>query len=136
MLIGKLATKSGFSRDTIRYCEKLGLIQPDNRDCNANNYKNYSPKTLERLVQISQLKGLGFTLAEIGRLLESFENQDLPCNELPAQLDNKIELFEKKISLLQRYKRKLITVKKACDSECGNSKSLPDCFDSQNSEFV
>ncbi|TFB10345.1 MerR family DNA-binding transcriptional regulator, partial [Candidatus Marinimicrobia bacterium MT.SAG.3] len=28
MLIGKLAKKSGFSRETIRYYEKFGLISP------------------------------------------------------------------------------------------------------------
>lgn len=31
MLIGQLAKKSGFTRDTIRYYENLGLISPDLR---------------------------------------------------------------------------------------------------------
>jgi DNA-binding transcriptional MerR regulator len=128
MLIGKLVSASGFSRDTIRYYEKLGLLQLEKSDRQPNNYKNYSPKVLERLEQIRQLKELGFTLTEIASLLEALATRDEPCAELPAQLDQKIGLLEKKIDLLQQYRDRLVAVRAACGGACGAAQGLPDCF--------
>lgn len=128
MLIGKLASESGFSRDTIRYYEKRGLIRANELDRHENSYKNYSAKVLERLSQISQLKSLGFTLVEVADLLDSFESSDLLCADLPAKLQDKISLFDKKIALLEQYRRQLKAVEQACNGACGNELGLPDCF--------
>lgn len=128
MLIGKLASESGFSRDTIRYYEKLGLIRSDGSIRQENNYKNYSQKTLENLAQISQLKSLGFTLSEIADLLQTFESSSLPCADLPEKLQDKIALFDKKITLLKQYREKLQVVEKACNGVCDDGSLLPACF--------
>ena len=128
MLIGKLASESGFSRDTIRYYEKLGLINADATTRHDNNYKNYPPKALENLAQISHLKTLGFTLSEIAGLLESFESNPAPCADLPEKLHDKIVLFDKKIALLEEYRDKLKLVEKACAGVCNSGEVLPDCF--------
>lgn len=128
MLIGKLAAKSGFSRDTIRYYEKLGLIEVDAADGLTNNYKNYPQRALDRLTQISELKTLGFTLTEIAPLIASFEQNEQPCSELPAQIDEKIAGIDVKIGLLSQYKHKLEAVREACGSGCGSKVGLPECF--------
>ena len=128
MLIGKLASESGFSRDTIRYYEKLGLISADARTRHDNNYKNYPSKVLVNLAQISHLKTLGFTLGEISGLLESFESSTRPCADLPEKLHEKIALFDKKIALLKDYRDKLKLVEKVCAGACDTVKNLPDCF--------
>ena len=128
MLIGKLASESGFSRDTIRYYEKLGLISADATTRHENNYKNYPPRALENLAQISHLKTLGFTLSEIAGLLESFESSPAPCADLPEKLNDKIALFDKKIALLKVYRQKLKVVEKACGGVCDSGEILPDCF--------
>lgn len=130
MLIGELASKSGFSRDTIRYYEKLGLLQAAVLERQENNYKNYSPQTLERLVQIRQFKEMGFTLTEAAGLFKDFESESEPCAELPEQLDRKISLLDEKIKLLAHYKSTLLALRKACDGNCGSDRGLPDCFES------
>lgn len=127
MLIGKLASLSGFSRDTIRYYEKLGLLPlGDNR--RPNNYKDYPPRALERLNHIGQLKDLGFTLAEMKDLFGVLETDASPCEGLPEQLDQKIELLRQKIALLEEYQDKLLKVRQACAPGCGVSNGLPTCF--------
>jgi DNA-binding transcriptional MerR regulator len=128
MLIGELASKSGFSRDTIRYYEKLGLIQLAILDRQPNSYKNYPQHILDRLIQIRQFKELGFTLKEMVGLFDAFDIQHEPCMELPAQLDEKIALFDEKIKLLEESKNKLIALRKACDGGCDSTQGLPDCF--------
>ena len=128
MLIGKLALKSGFSRDTIRYYEKLGLICTDKLNRHQNNYKDYSPKVLDTLKHISQLKAVGFTLTEIAGLLKSFENVSTPCAKLPAKLTDKIALIDLKITLLEQYRHKLSMVEQACNGRCDGGHGLPSCF--------
>ena len=130
MLIGELAQESGFSRDTIRYYEKLGLIQVGAIGRHSNNYKNYPLSTLECLIQISHLKTLGFTLTEIASLLSSFDEKDNPCADLPKQLADKISVFDNKIALLESYKRKLLVIQAACNGKCNSEVNLPDCFSS------
>src|SRR3546814_17661555 len=49
MLIGELSEKTGFSRDTIRFFEKQGLIQLDRKQRRDNNYKEYPEEVLNRL---------------------------------------------------------------------------------------
>ncbi len=128
MLIGKLASSSGFSRDTIRYYEKLGLLTLEKEARWDNNYKDYPPQEVERLRQIGQLKELGFTLREIKDLFEALSTQPQPCANLPEQLDQKLDLLQHKIALLEDYKAKLLTVRRACNTECGASDGLPTCF--------
>lgn len=128
MLIGELAEKSGFSRDTIRYYEKLGLLEITTNDRQENNYKNYSPRDLKRLVQIGFFKELGFTLSEVSGLFKAFSREGDPCADLPDLLDEKITLLDVKISQLQDYKNKLQTLRKACDGDCGGALDVPECF--------
>ena len=130
MLIGTLASKSGLSRDTIRYYEKIDLIQTDNVSRLNNNYKNYQPKVLLRLNHISKLKHLGFTLIEIKNLLDLFEGSQ-PCHQLPQQLETKIALIDQKITQLKQFKNSLLSVQQDCDGKCSSSGGIPDCFITQ-----
>lgn len=131
MLIGRLAEESGFSKDTIRYYEKLGLIEIEKIDRHANNYKNYPVRTLQRLSQISELKAAGFTLTEIVSILVDFNHLDRPCANLPAKLDEKIGKLNSKILLLENCKQVLFEIRKTCNGECGTHNGLPSCISPQ-----
>lgn len=128
MLVGQLAAKSGFSRDTIRYYEKLGLIQVDKLNRHANNYKNYSPQTLQRLDQITELKAMGFTLTEIVKILDDFNHPSEPCANLPAKLNEKISQISEKILALESYKQKLVNIKESCNGRCNVNNGRPGCI--------
>jgi DNA-binding transcriptional MerR regulator len=83
MLIGDITRGAGVPRDTIRYYERLGLVQLAPRSRRSNNYKEYAEDTVERLAQIGQLKELGFTLAEIRDLLAMLGASAHPYAGLP-----------------------------------------------------
>lgn len=128
MLIGQLSSESGFSKDTIRYYEKIGVIQPSGYIRKSNNYKSYSDKTLKRLLHIRQLKDAGFTLSEITDLLDTFNNGISACSGLPQNLTVKIAEIDEKISLLESYKRSLQNIANACNSRCALDDGLPTCM--------
>lgn len=128
MKIGEISERSGLSRDTIRYYEKLGLLVIDGRH-RDNNYKHYGLQALERLAQIQQLKMLGFTLNEIRQLL--CDNVDSsPCEDLPTKLQRKIERIDEQIATLQRFKISLTDIQRACNGHCGTLKGVPTCMPS------
>lgn len=107
MLIGELVRRTGFSRDTIRFYEKKGLIQVERKERRHNNYKEYSTDLLERLLKIKRLKGLGLTLNEIADILDMIQVNAATCNRLESKMQEKMRLIDKKIAELQWTKARM-----------------------------
>ena len=108
MLIGELAQKTGFSRDTIRFYEKIGLVTPSQRKP-GSGYKDYSDVTIERLILIGQAKALGFTLCEIKQSISAWQDDELSQDEKIHIMQGKIEQVNEKIEQLNNIKAYLKT---------------------------
>lgn len=118
MLIGNLAQESGFSRDTIRYYEKIGLLRLPRQARRANNYKDYLPAILSRLGAIKELKKIGYTLAEIQQVIESYETSGLDCIAGKDQILEKVRLIEEQITQLLAIKHRLLAAIADCPNHC------------------
>ena len=119
MLIGELSKRCGLSRDTIRFYEKQGLIAIGEQQNPFNNYKTYSDKTLQRLLSIKRLKGLGFTLNDIIELLDMADVNEATCRNLLNKIDKKVLLIEQRIRELEMVREQLLNGKKNCQNEAG-----------------
>lgn len=104
MLIGELSKKTGLSKDTIRFYDKLGLISASDRRAGTRFYKEYSPDTVERLLMIAQGKGLGFTLNEIKQLLDEWNSGAMSKQDQIKIIERKIEEVETKTRQLEAIK--------------------------------
>lgn len=91
MLIGELVKRTGFSRDTIRFYEKHGLISIGRKERRDNNYKEYSEEILHRLLHIKLLKSFGFTLNESSEVLDMIEANEATCQNMAGKIDEKIK---------------------------------------------
>lgn len=120
MLINELSKKTKVSIHTIRYYEQLGLIHGTaDENIKTNNYKNYDENVVERLEIIIEAKEVGFTLAEIKKLLESWYGSTSSRSEQVEMFRIKIEEVEGKILQLMQVKKRLEKVKKELESgEC------------------
>ena len=128
MLIGEITRTTGVAKDTIRYYERLGLIRLAPAGRRSNNYKEYADDTAERLVQIGQLKALGFTLVEIGDLLAVITRVDA-CVDMPERIEKKMREVDERIRLLQGYRARLQAVLSECDRTCCVAAAgLPSCI--------
>jgi DNA-binding transcriptional MerR regulator len=129
MLIGELVQRSGFTKDTIRFYEKKGLISLDRKSRRNNNYKEYSDQVLNKLTLIKKLKEIGFTLNEIDTFLELWREEDASCTNLKYTLENKISAVDDQLKKLSDLKERLSTSLQKCNNDdCDFEKIAPSCI--------
>jgi len=118
---GKLARRAGVNIETVRYYERQGLIpKPPRRE---SGYRLYPPDMVKRIQFIKHAQELGFSLKEISELLSLKLDPETPCHEVRKRAEAKITDIEEKIKTLQKMKKALSRLTKACSgrgpvSEC------------------
>ena len=68
--IGELARRGKVTPRTVRYYESLGLLPPGERE-GAGQHR-YPEQTVARLQKIDQLKALGLSLEDIGKVIHLY----------------------------------------------------------------
>jgi len=104
MKIGELETRSGASRHTLRYYEQIGLISPLR---GTNNYRVYTAQTLQDLDFIQRAQSMGFSLGEIGEILDAQRNKLIDCAGGAKLIEKKMADIKQKIANLQSIYRYL-----------------------------
>jgi len=127
MLIGEISKRTQFSRDTIRFYEKKGLIKVRQSDSLHNNYKQYSAKNLEHLLLIKKAKGYGFTLNEIADLLELIQNNQANCTTLRSKVLTKVDNINKQIQELEKKKMMILRQLSDAQGHCNNEIATENC---------
>jgi MerR family copper efflux transcriptional regulator len=125
MRIGVLSQKSGFSKDTIRFYEKMGLIRLMDGCRNRYQFKDYPESVLRRLLAIRQIKEYGFTLQETLNMLVLFEEGVLEPKRGIRYVQRKIDRIQQKIQDMMAVKNKLQEiVDHQCSENCPLGKIL------------
>jgi len=75
MTIGKLAAAGGVGVETVRYYQRRGLLNEPPRDGLYGGVRRYDDGDVRRLRFIRAAQGAGFTLDQIGELLD-FDTRD------------------------------------------------------------
>ncbi len=113
--IGKTARQAGVGVETIRFYERKGLIAAPPR--RSSGYRQYPPETVQRLRFIKHAKDLGFSLQEIGELLELRVAPGTTCGHIKRRAETKIADIDGRIRSLQRMRRALKRLAAACDGK-------------------
>lgn len=122
LTITRLARASGVKRETVRFYEQRGLLPAPARS--ASGYRLYSGDEARRIRFIRSAQALGFTLEEIGELLELRGATDGTCGMVKARATEKIADIDRRIAALAEMKRALVDIAASCD---GGAASLDDC---------
>lgn len=118
---GTLATRAGVNKQTIRYYERIGLIEAAPR--NDSGYRIYTEAVVDRIRFIRQAKSLGFELAEIRELLELRIQRRSNCDKIRVRAEKKRSAVRQKINELNRLDRALKELIAACE----NRQPTTDC---------
>lgn len=110
--IGGVSEKSGFSKDTLRYYEKIGLLPRVAR--NTSGRRIYETGDLSRLRFIKRAQRMKFSLAEIGQLLEMRENPQNVRVEIRALMQGKLTEVEEHINELTTLRNEMQLLVNLC----------------------
>jgi len=110
MLIGDLAKRTGLTSDTIRFYEKLGLLDERFIRRGANNYRHYSDAAADRIRVIQSLQAACFTLAEIKTLLDRWDAGTLTPADGELYLQQKVDDIDRRIAEFEQMKATMRTL--------------------------
>ncbi len=102
MRSGELARLSGVSTDTLRHYESLGLLPVPART--RGNYRDYPPQSIARVRLIRNALSMGFSLQELGGIIQSRDQGEAPCREVRRLAGEKITAVATQIEELTRYR--------------------------------
>lgn len=114
--IGELAQACEINLETLRYYERVGLMQPPPRS--KRGHRQYPASAAVRIGFIRRTRSLGFTLTEIKELLELKRNEDERCADVVHSIDAKLVEVERKISDLRSIRSTLAKMKELCHGDC------------------
>jgi MerR family copper efflux transcriptional regulator len=112
MLINELSKKTGISTHTIRFYEKSGLIEgKQDESVKSNNYYHYDDVTVEKLEFISDAKSVGFTIKEIGQIIDAWYNRKYTKKQKLTILDEKLISLEQKMKEIKEMRKQILQFK-------------------------
>lgn len=113
--IGGVARAAGVNVETIRYYQRLKLLEEPARP--PGGVRRYTGAVIERVRFIKRAQELGFSLREIQRLLRLGDPQR--CGEARALASEKLALVEARVADLQRLRGVLKELIGRCDLRRG-----------------
>ena len=109
--ISKAAQRAGVGIETIRYYQRLGLIEESVKP--VEGYRLYPEQTIALIRFIKRAQELGFTLKEIKVLVELGEQN---CLETRDMAGLKLQLVQSKIRDLELIEHNLKDLIQHCDA--------------------
>lgn len=120
MNIGQAAKKSGLTAKMIRYYEGIGLLPAAGRS--DSGYRQYSAQDLHTLAFIKRSRDLGFSLEEVGKLLQLWQDRQRASADVKALARGHIDELNRKIAELAGLRDTLQELVEHCQGD-----HRPDC---------
>lgn len=114
MRIGEVAVLAGVNVQTLRYYERRRLLPEPPRG--GAGYRAYDPATVRLVRFIKRAQELGFTLREIGELIELRQSPRRGA-EVRTLAAAKVENIERRMVQLRAMRDALVGLVETCDCE-------------------
>ena len=99
----------GLTRETLRYYEDVGLIQP--KRSSQSQYREFDLYDMSRLMSIDFFRKRGFSPVEIRELLTAAAPEDYA-----ALMHSQLDRLDRKIAQLQQMRHRLVEAQSFCES--------------------
>jgi DNA-binding transcriptional MerR regulator len=113
--ISELAGTFGLRSDTLRYYERIGLLQPIGRS--TAGYRLYDGASAERLRFIKGLQRMGLRLGDIKELLDVRDRGLCPCGHTEILVGRRLAEVQADIEELEAVRTQLLVLKQR-NNEC------------------
>ena len=120
LTMGRFAEKTGCDRETIRYYERIGLVdEPSRSDA---GYRLYQERDIRRLGFVLRCRQLGFSIDEVRGLLGLVDENNYSCSDIQSLTQTHLIEVRKKLKDLRTLERALKEMVASC-----NTNSTPEC---------
>lgn len=132
--IGQLARAVGVPTSTVRYYERIGLLQPSGRS--GGNYRLYTDASRTRLRFIRAAQATGFSLADVETLLSLQAGETAPCQEVQQLIEARLAETAQRLHDLRHMQRVLTTSLQVCHEaeQSGRCQVMDDLTSAASSE--
>jgi DNA-binding transcriptional MerR regulator len=125
MQIGEVARRTSLTVDAIRFYEKSKLLPKADRS--AGRFRLYTQGTVERLHFIQQMQGLGFSLREVGELIQLREQKVNACESVKELVRAKLTDVRAKMQELRHLESELDADLRKCNRELNQRRRHAAC---------
>ena len=102
--IGEVSKQTGVAVGALRYYEELGMLSSKRGD---NGYRYYPLSAIKQVRFIKKAQALGFSLEDVGEVLNIHRQGDIPCALVRSLLQEKIEQLDSQIHEIEKFKESL-----------------------------
>jgi DNA-binding transcriptional MerR regulator len=128
LFISELSRHMNIPVPTIRYYEKLGLLNTPSRT--ESHYRVYSEESKERLGFIQQAKHFGLTLVEIKKLINIRTEGNPPCASLKVMVKQHLDELDQHIQEMIAFRKELASRYEKINTLLDSSAELAEAPDS------
>jgi MerR family mercuric resistance operon transcriptional regulator len=112
LTIGQVAKAVSIPITTVRYYERVGLIEPENRS--QSNYRLYSDKSIAALKFIRAAQAIGFKLDDVKTLLDRGDARRTSCADVQSLIKDRLAEIDQRMKDLRHIQRVLKTALAKC----------------------
>ena len=131
--IGEVAQRAGVTAPTVRYYESIGLLKRAARS--DGGYRRYSEATIAELEFIKKARALGFSLDEIGEIVQLTRSGKRPCARVidfaKARLGDVDEQIRRLAAFRAQLANELSRWEEPTADSCGGTCQMIDSSESQ-----
>lgn len=129
--IGMLAKRTATRAPTIRYYEKIGLLQPPAR--RQSGHRTYSESDVRRLQFIRRCRSYSLSLEETRKLMTLYQDGGGGCSQARSLAEEHLDNIRAQITELRRLEQDLKRFIGDCAEQCADG-SASNCtiFDELN----
>ncbi|WP_086616643.1 MerR family transcriptional regulator [Erythrobacter tepidarius] len=117
MKIGAVSELTGCNIETIRYYERIGLLAAPPR---RGSYRDYGPSDVDRLRFVRRGRELGFSLEEIGTLLDLAPQDGATCETVQTLAEQHLRNLRAKLADLIKIETALAHLVAQCGTRPNN----------------
>lgn len=110
--ISELSKAAVTPTTTLRYYERIGLLQADDRS--QGNYRLYGDESLRKVKFIRAAQAIGFTLDDVKSLLAAPDSSAASCREVQALIDKRLEEVAQRLKDLRHVQQVLRSALEKC----------------------
>ena len=113
--ISQLAKAAEVPTTTVRYYERIGLVEAEDRS--HGNYRLYSDESLNKLRFIRAAQATGFTLDDVKALLSDDAGGTPTCGSVQGLIEERLADIEQRLKDLRHVRRVLKSALDKCQTQ-------------------